>query len=141
MTSVPDGFAAASIAAAFAALGFVSKQIFEWILSLKSERRSRHARLATLLSLLNGTAAVFRVQIELRDRLFQSVTARDPERLKDAGFEAAFTAAFPTMTSDERELHAVIRGYTINGLKPLNEALWLSGSRRTPNSAGAPSPG
>ncbi len=45
----------------------------------------------------------------------------------DKGYEAVFSAAFPTLTAEERELHSVIRAYTVEGLKPLNRAIadWL----------------
>jgi len=44
-----------------------------------------------------------------------------------SGYEAVFEAAFPTMTEAEQQLHGVVRAYTVNGLKPLNEAMvkWL----------------
>jgi hypothetical protein len=82
----------------------------------------------TLLSLLNGSAAVFRIQAELRDRLFKSVRDRNPDFSKiQSGYDAVFSAAFSGMNDEERQLHTVIRAYTVNGLKPLNEAIsqWL----------------
>src|SRR5262249_55881562 len=72
----------------------------------------------------NGSAAVYRVQAVLRDRLFNAVRKRDQELAKiTSGYEAVFEAAFSTMTEAERQLHAVVRGYTVNGLKPLTEAM------------------
>jgi len=128
LASVPEWLAAALLAAALATLGYVGKQMFEWVAGLRTARRVRRARLVTLLSLLQGTSAIFRVQANLRDRLFQAVIKRTPE-LADSGsgYEAVFCAALPTLTTEERELHNLIRGYTVNGLKPLNEAMmqWL----------------
>lgn len=127
---VPEWLAAALLAAALATLGFVGKQILEWIAALKTARRVRRARLVALLSLLNGSAAVFSVQTQLRNRLFGIVTARSPELSKTSGgFEAVFSASFPSMSYEERELHSIIRGYTVNGLKPLNQEVvqWLQG--------------
>ena len=74
--SVPEWLAVALVTAALATLGFVGKQVHEWIVTVSAARRSRRARLVTLLSLLNGTAAVRRVQDELRDRLFTTVMGR-----------------------------------------------------------------
>ena len=128
LNSVPEWLAAALVAAALATLGFVGKQILEWLTSIRAAKRERRARLVTLLSLLNGSAAVYRVQAVLRNRLFNAVRQRDPELAKIAsGYEAVFEAAFPTMTEAERQLHGVVRAYTVNGLKPLNEAMvkWL----------------
>ena len=127
-SSVPKWLAAALLAAALATIGFVGKQILEWIAALNAARRTRRARLVTLLSLLNGSAAVFRVQAVLRDRLFEAVRERNSELSKiQTGYDAVFFAAFSSMTDDERQLHTVVRGYTVNGLKPLNEAMirWL----------------
>ena len=128
IVSVPEWLAAALLAAALATLGFVGKQIIEWIVVLRATLRKRRARLVTLLSLLNGSAAVFRTQAFLRDQLFASLAQRYPSLNDDrGGYEAAFSRAFPTFTDDERKLHTVIRGYTIGGLKPLNESIlkWL----------------
>jgi hypothetical protein len=45
----------------------------------------------------------------------------------ESGYESIFSAAFPTLTDEECKLHTMIRGYTVNGLKPLNDAMvqWL----------------
>jgi hypothetical protein len=128
LDALPEWLATALLAAALAMLGFVGKQVLEWIASLSAARRKRRARLVTLLSLLRGSEAVFRVQARLRNQLFELLSERLPVLAElDAGYEEVFSTAFATMTRDERELHAVIRGYTVHGLKPLNEAmrLWL----------------
>jgi hypothetical protein len=124
---IPEWLAAALVAAALATLGFVGKQILEFIVSIRTAARMRRARLVTLLSLLTGTAAVFRVQTVLSRRLCHLMTNRDPTLGKLRGYEAIFAAAFPKITPEERELHSIIRGYTINGIKPLNESMieWL----------------
>lgn len=126
---VPEWLAVALVTAALASLGFIGKQLHEWIVTVNAARRSRRARLVTLLSLLNGTAAVRRVQVELRAQLFTAVTGRPPglSEKNEREVEAVFAAAFPHMSTDQRQLHSVIRGYTIHGLKPLNEAMsqWL----------------
>jgi len=128
IVSLPAWLAAALLAAALATLGFVGKQILEWIVALRAARRARRAKLVTLLSLLNGSAAVFRAQTLLRDHLFEILIQRDPElKTISTGYEAVFAAAYPTFTDEEHKLHEIIRGYTVNGLKPLNESMlqWL----------------
>jgi hypothetical protein len=73
-------------------------------------------------------AAVYRVQAELRDRLVAAVAKRNPELAKgQSGFNAVFSSAFPHVNDDDRQLHSLIRGYTIYGLKPLNDSMihWL----------------
>jgi hypothetical protein len=128
LTSVPQWVATALLGAAIAALGFACKQILEWLGSVRAANRARRARLVTLLSLLRGTKAVFSAQAALRNRLADSLSQRDPKlaEIKD-GYESMFSTAFATFTDKERELHKVIRGYTVGGLRPLNEAIveWL----------------
>ena len=56
------------------------------------------------------------------------LTGRNPDLSKlHTGYDAAFQAAYPQMNDAGRQLHSVIRAYTIYGLKPLNEAMiqWL----------------
>jgi hypothetical protein len=128
LTSVPEWLGAAVLAAALAAVGFVGKHIIEWVSSVLAMRRARRAQLLNLLCLLRGSAALYGVQTELRDRLFDALSTRDPQVSQTkGGYEAAFSVAFQGMTDDERDIHALVRGYTINGLKPLNEAAldWL----------------
>jgi len=68
--------------------------------------------------------AAYEVQCDNRDRLAESISKRDPELAGSAeGYERLFTAAFPSMTDGERELHAIIRTITVNTLRPLNESL------------------
>ena len=93
-----------------------------------AEKRARRARLVTLLSYLRGSASVFQVQIEIRDRLHERLIAREPQwNHADLSIEAVFRRAYPTLSEEEKELHDVIRGYTSGGLRPLNEAMlqWL----------------
>jgi hypothetical protein len=128
IVSLPEWLTTALVAAALATLGFVGKQVLEWIVALRAVRRVRRAKLVTLLSLLNGSAAVYRVQAILRNNLLKSLMQRSPDlKSSGPGYESIFSAAFPTLTDEERKLHTMIRGYTVNGLKPLNEAMvqWL----------------
>jgi len=121
-----DSVNAVVMAAALGAIGFVIKSFAEWVVALRATERARRARLVTLLSLLFGSRAVYRVQAHLRNRLDEHLRTRGIE-LTNAGYEAIFTGASQQMTDRERELHTIIRGYTINGLKPLNQAMleWL----------------
>ena len=84
--AIPEWLATALLAAALATLGFVGKQIVEWV------------------------ASVYRVQAELRDHLVDAITKRNAELTKGRGFNAVFSSAFPNMNDDERQLHALIRG-------------------------------
>jgi hypothetical protein len=128
LTSLPEWIGAALLTAALAALGYVTKHILEWIGVLYTAHKIRRARLVTLLSLLQGARAVFRVQAKLRDRLFDAMGQKHPDLAATySTYDAVLSAAFPTMNVEERDLHTVIRAYTVNGIKPLNEAIlqWL----------------
>jgi hypothetical protein len=127
-TALPEYIASAIFAAAIAAIGFLAKQVFELVAVHRAAKQSRRARLVTLLSLLEGSAAVYRVQAQLRNKLLQTITQRNPELdARHEGYERVFSTALPLMSNDERQLHSIIRAYTVSGLKPLNEAMvqWL----------------
>jgi len=125
--TLPESLAAALLAAALAALGFAAKQILEWIISISTARKARRAKLKTLLALLDGSKAVFNAQAVLRNHLLEMLRLRVPDLDTAEGYEAVFAREFPTFTDQERKLHDIIRGYTVSGLKPLNESMlqWL----------------
>ena len=77
---VPEWLAVALVTAALAALGFIGKQVHEWIVTVNAARRTRRARLVTLLSLLNGTAEPS-VGSGKRFGLLIGVPAMDPAEL------------------------------------------------------------
>jgi hypothetical protein len=109
LEEIPEWLAAAVLAAVFAAVGYVCKQVLEWLITLRSSHRTRKARLVALLSLLRGSGAVFRVQATLRNRLYTALISGHPS-LEQAheGYEALFSAAFKTFTPEQRELHALV---------------------------------
>ncbi|CAN7777789.1 hypothetical protein LJR290_007912 [Variovorax sp. LjRoot290] len=128
LTAIRVELASALVVAIVSGVSFIAKQIYDWIKALAAERRAREARLLTLLSLLLVGRSVFKVQADVRNRLHQSIELRDPNLAgSQEGYEAVFTRAFNSLSDDERDLHAVIRGYTVQGLKPINEAVlaWL----------------
>ena len=56
--------------------------------------------------------------------LSKKLTSSENERI---GYERQFSIAYSKMTEDERELHTIIRSYTMNTFAPLNKQLleWL----------------
>src|SRR5712691_2980458 len=111
--AIPEWLATALLAAALATLGFVGKQIVEWIASVNTARRVRRTRLVSLLSLLNGSAAVYRVQAELRDRLVAAVMKRNAEPTKGRpGFNAVFSSSFSQLGALEAHLLMWIAKYS-----------------------------
>ena len=128
LATLPSWFGTAVLGAVLATVGFVAKQLLEWLGTVRKGARERRARLVTLLSMLNATAAIFRAQAKLRDRLTDLLDQRSSAEPASHGYERSLTLAFQSMTPAERELHDLVRAYTIHGLQPLNEAIlaWLA---------------
>jgi hypothetical protein len=127
LRQVPEWMGAAFLAAVIAALGYVAKLLIELLREVQTTRRVRRARLVELFSLLNAGYVAFRVQIDNRNRLEELITVRDKSLNSNRGYERLFKSAFPHMTDDERELHSIIRAYTVHTMRPLNESIlqWL----------------
>jgi hypothetical protein len=118
----------AILTAALAAVGYVAKLIISWIGSVVEERRQRQARLVQLGSLLQATRVAFEVQRDLLDRLTAAIQARDPAVVHSStSFDDMILNGYSSFTASEKELHAIIRGYTVHALQPGNSALmqWL----------------
>ena len=125
----PEWIGTAILGALIALLSWLGKQFAEWSAKLRAEERNRRARLAELLALVRAGDAAWKVQCENRDRLKQLIQERDPGLVKAGhGYDRLFALAFPNMSANELELHAVVRAITINTFGPLNEALlkWLA---------------
>lgn len=122
LEQVPAWFGAAVIGAVLAALGFVGRLISTTLIDARNARADRNARLAKLDGLLSASFAVFASQNLQVQRLSSLLAERTGGRV-ERGYERQFQDAFDSMTDEEREMHAVIRGTTINGMKPLNDAL------------------
>ena len=125
---IPEWLGTAVLGAIIAALGYLAKLLLEWLGEVKIRLRTRRARLVEVFSLLRAGRVAFKIQSEHRNRLKESIAKRAPEL--DAsltGYERLFTAAYPSMTEDEKELHTLVRTITVNTLRPLNESLlkWL----------------
>jgi len=128
LLTVPEWLGAAVLGAVLAALGYVGKQIAEWVVKLRSDERGRRARLAELLALIRAGDAAWKVQCDDRDRLADLIEARQPGwSAATHGYDRVFALAYSTMTEQERELHDVVRAITVHTVQPLNEALlkWL----------------
>ncbi len=95
--------------AVIAALGFLGKQLTQFWLELRNERRSRKQDLVQLQALLGVTSATFKIQNEHAQTLLSSLTERNPTLDISGGYERSFAVAFTTMTPEEKELHSLIR--------------------------------
>jgi hypothetical protein len=120
-----DGVLAAAVVAA---LGYVGKESVQAIRGWRREREEQRVRLNQLQSLLRASRTAFDVQCAQRDRLAKRLTEQFPGDLpQEQGYERLFTHFFERMDDDDRDLHAIIRGYTEYALRPINEAMrtWL----------------
>ena len=125
---IPEWLGAAIIGAVIAALGYVAKLVIQWITELRSESRTRRARLVELLSLLKAGQTAFNIQCEQREKLSELIENRETNRVTSyKGYEELFTKAYDTMNDSEKELHSIIQGVTMYTLKPLNDLTlkWL----------------
>lgn len=116
------------LGALIAALGFVGKLVVETVRQWRAEQARSRVRLHQLQALLRASRAAFRVQNDLAVRLAHGLETRFPdERPARPGFEQLFAHFHDRFTSDEADLHRVVRGYTEHALHPLNEAQlqWL----------------
>lgn len=124
---MPEWLDKAVLGAVLAVLGYVGKGIGEFVARVRAEGRARRARLTQLLALIRAGDTAFRVQSDARDQLRDSLLRRD-ERLKRLeGYEAIFSAAYPSLTPAERELFDIVRAITVYTIASLNDALikWL----------------
>jgi hypothetical protein len=107
---------------------FGGKLFLEAWASWRHRRAERFARLLRLSSLLSASRAAFEIQIEKAKCQTSMLVKNHPESLPDeTGYERSFTTLYKNFTSDEADLHAIIRGITINALRPVNESMtkWL----------------
>lgn len=131
----------ALLTAALAALGYMGRQLFEWIASVRTANAARHAKLAQLSSLLRATQVAFLIQNDHAKRLKSLIGSNHVDASgAGGGYERLFASVFPDFTDEERELHGIIRTITVNALRPTNQALldWVredtifKGHRRGP---------
>lgn len=116
------------LTAALAALGYVGKQVADFVLGLQRKRESDFARLVELQSLLRASQAVFKAQNKQARRLVELIERNRPGvPSPPGGFECIFSEFFKDFTPEEKELHSVIRGMTEHSMRSLNLALsdWL----------------
>ena len=125
-----EGIGAALIGAIIAGSGYVGKLLVDAGLDLQKRKRDRRAQLVDLRSLLRVTRTSFALQnlhvIRLREMLRERNLA-----VGDAGYEETMSCAYPSFTRKEKELHGIIRGMTVNALKPTNQKVleWIQNDR------------
>ena len=128
MASVPEWLGVAVLGAIIAALGYISKLCFEGVSAWRRSRAESLRQLLELASLLHASHEAFFHQRRLVGRLEESLKTNHQSIVLDrSGFERHFSQAFADFTSDETDLHTIIRGITQHTLHPVNQAIsaWL----------------
>jgi ribosomal protein L17 len=127
LQSVPEWFGTAAIGAVIAALGYLAKTVIRIVTTAQRAQRERRAALVRLGALLRASHVAFIIQNELAQRLLRSLETKYTGMDTEGGYERAFSRAYDRLSDEDRELHAVIRGYTTSALRPTNEKLleWL----------------
>jgi hypothetical protein len=126
-----EGVGAALIGAIIAASGYVGKLLIDAGLDLQKRRRDRRAQLVDLRSLLRVTRTSFDIQKQHAMCLVETLRLRDPALVGASGYEETMALAYPSFTPDEKQLHGIIRGITVNALKPTNDKIlqWIQNDR------------
>src|SRR5262249_15861084 len=130
---LPDWAGKIILGAAFAALGYVAKDVYRYL----KERRGQHGddltKLRELQGLLHESGSLFRSQNDQVRRLLEMLQHNHPGQVSaEMGFDEAFFRASSLFNLDEKELQLLIRGLTQNPMRSVNERmrLWLAGNPR-----------
>ena len=126
--TVPSAVATAIVGLAVAAVTYVAKLFIELIQNWQTKKAERHVRLFRLSALLKSAKVTFKVQNDQADRLLAMLRQTNPDAAnRYIGYESTFVGLYDTFTEAQRDLHAIIRGYTIHGLKSANDSMsrWL----------------
>lgn len=127
MISLPDSLTTALIGGLIALIGYIGKNLQEWVKKLKDLKQRKYARLVELNSLLSASFDVFSKQLEISNMLIKRLQIRVRVDFEiERGYEKLISKTFSQFNQDEKDLHAIIRGYTI-ALLDLNTAMlsWL----------------
>jgi hypothetical protein len=106
----------------------VAKEAVEAVRRWRLDREERRGRLNELQALLHASRVAFQVQNAQRDRLAARLKARFPEEYRAArGYDRTFSSLYERFDAEDRDLHSLIRVYTEQVMRPLNEAMrsWL----------------
>ncbi len=117
------------LGAVIAVLGWTGKQVLEWFFRLRAEQKSRRSRLLALLAIRRAAEAIWASQCKTRDKFVALVRSREEAfRGPTKPYDHLFSAAFPSMSPQEAELHEIVRSTTIHAIRPLNQATlqWLT---------------
>ena len=116
------------LAAVAAAVGFIGKTLYDHWRERQSKKGNTLAELRVLHGLLDESFSVFKSQNYMARRLLKMVEQNHADLVAGKrGFDDKFCAAFPALTPEEAELHAIIRSTSMNSMHRVNSSLkaWL----------------
>ena len=126
ISSIPSWFSEALVGAIFAVLGYGAKALIDHYARKKAQLESKRDNLGRLSCLLTESKTLFEAQNSTARRLLKSLSERFGETLK-SGYEANFYHFYDQLTDEEKDLHKIIRGVTLNSLHRVNGDMkqWL----------------
>ncbi|MDA0798349.1 MAG: hypothetical protein O2884_06740 [Chloroflexi bacterium] len=106
---------------------YLVRSLHGWWTQRRKERGELVASLHRIAAHLRTSKSLVDVQFDLRDRLYDSMQGLLPGEAGNLGFEAAFTLMHEQFTNEQKDLHGMVRAITVNGLRPVNQAVseWL----------------
>jgi hypothetical protein len=129
IAKIPEWLGTAIVGAVSAIVGFFGKNLWEWWRKRHESNRQRHARLERLDRLLDESGNLFRSQGAQAQRLVESLARSQPAIIDPPGLslDQIFSRGFAKLSSDEAQLHAIIRGVTATAMKRVNTNMsnWL----------------
>lgn len=126
--TLPD-WAETSISTGLTALlGFLFKYGWDYCQERKELQKERIKKLETLKGLLEESGNLFEMQNKLLRRLVSTMSERIDVMLPSShGYEAFISEYYDHMNDNERDMHSIVRGTTMNSMKIVNQEMlkWL----------------
>ena len=125
-----DPVLVAAIGLVTASLGYVGTLAGRMIDDMILRRSIRESSLIELQSYLLASQAANFAQRNIRNELAATLRTDFPHHAK-LGYDALFAACFPKMTGEQKRTHGLIRAYTVDALRPMNQSMstWLGKDR------------
>lgn len=126
ISSIPSWFSEALVAVIFGLLGFFGRLLIDHYARKKAQLETKRESLGRLSCLLTESKTLFEAQNSTARRLLKSISDRFSEPLK-SGYEANFYHFYDKLSDEEKDLHKIIRGVTLNSLRRVNSDMkqWL----------------
>lgn len=124
--SIPDWFGEALVGAIFAVIGYLVKSLIDYCVKKNAQKETKKENLKKLSGLLHESKTLFDAQNSMARRLLRRISERFGEQTKK-GYEANFYYFYDQLADEEKDLHKIIRGVTLNSLCRVNKEMkqWL----------------